>query len=75
MEAHADFCGAVEETFEMIHRSGRQIVQHHQAPWLRTALIQRPDDPSTGIAPVAGDGVPEHAAIFVASQVIDDRGL
>ena len=67
VEAGAERLGAVEKTFEMIHRAGWQIVQHHQAPGLRAALVEGAIGPAVRIVPVARNRVPEHAAMFVVA--------
>ena len=75
MEAGAGGGRAIEELLEMIHRAGRQIVQHHQAPGLRTAFIERALDPTVGVVPVARDRIPKHAAELVSCKVVDHGRL
>src|SRR5512144_126561 len=75
METRAGFPGAVDKAFEMVHRAARQIVQDHEAPWLRPALSDGAVGPAVGIVPVARDGVPEHAAMLVAREIFDHGRL
>src|SRR5215207_8381897 len=75
METRAGFSGAVDKAFEMVHRAAGQVVQDHQAPRLRPALLQGPVGPAVGIVPVARDRIPEHAAMLVAREVFDHGRL
>src|ERR1700733_11489433 len=59
----------------MTHGTSRQIVQDHESPRLRAALAERAIHPTIRIFPVPRDRVPQHAAIFAAGEMVDDRGL
>src|SRR5215207_5184763 len=75
METRAGFSGAVDKAFEMVHRAAGQVVQDHQAPRLRPALLQGPVGPAVGVVPVARDRIPEHAAMLVAREIFDHGRL
>ena len=52
------------------HGAGRQVVQHHQAPGLRSDLIESAIDPSVGILPVARQRAPQDDRRLLACKML-----
>src|SRR5690242_20915749 len=75
METRTAGFRAVEEFLQAVGRSGRQVMQDHQAPGLREALPQGAVDPSVGIHPVERDRIPQHAAEAISAEIVDDGRL
>ncbi len=48
----------VKETRQMSHRSAGNVVQHHQGVGLSRYLCQCQVQPTVGIRPIAGNGIP-----------------
>src|SRR5690348_4207111 len=64
-----------DKALEVEHRTGRQIVQHNQAPRRRSTLSERPLDPSGGVLPVAWHAIPQHAGKATGAQIIDHLAI
>jgi hypothetical protein len=74
MKPRPHFPDRRNKSIQMSHGAGRQVVKNYQRPGLRPALIDRSIKPSVRIFPVARDGIPQHACVSTAPEVIDDAG-
>lgn len=69
-EITASLPDLVDESVQMPHCAGRQVVHDQQGPGLSGALRQRAIYPTFGVVPIVRHAIPQHTGIAATTQVV-----
>ena len=70
-DLNVELSKTVEETRQVVHGAGRQVMEDDEAPFPCSDILQAAVDPFLRALPITGETVPQHSGIGMPLEICD----